>query len=97
MKLLQTDSRSCGKIFFFICLLFCGLLAWKVGEANALKSVWVAREKIAGAAPYTMLEQINVWRGALWGIPTFLIGTLFSVALSRSYFAALNDFRGERL
>lgn len=87
-------TQLCSLIFFFTCLLLCGILAWKIGEANAVTSVWVAREKIVGAEPYTTVEQIHVGRGLLFGVPVFLIGGLFSYALTALYDAALRFFRG---
>lgn len=95
MKFFKINSRLCSIVFLFTCLFFCGILAWKIGEANAIESVWVAREKIVGAEPYTTVEQVNIGRGLLYGIPTFLISSLFSVTLTELYFSALSHFRGE--
>lgn len=96
MKLLKMSSRLCGIIFLLTCLVLCGVLAWKIGAENAIESVWVPREKIIGAEPYTKIDQVNVQRGLLFGVPVFLVGSLFSLALSELFFAALTHFRGER-
>ncbi len=95
MKLFKLNTGLCSLIFFFSCLLLCGMLAWKIGEANAIETVWVAREKIVDAEPYTMVEKMNVGRGLLFGVPVFIIGGLCSIALSELYYAALSYFRGE--
>lgn len=95
MKLFKLSTKQCALIFFFSCLLLCGLLAWKIGEIAAIESIWVPREKIVGAEPYTQIEQVNIGRGLLFGIPIFMVGGLFSAALSELYYAALRYFRGE--
>ena len=81
MKLFKLNTRVCSLIFLFSCLLLCGMFAWKIGEANAIETVWVARERIVDAEPYTMIEKINISRGLLFGVPVFIIGGLFSIAL----------------
>lgn len=95
MKLFRFNSKLCSLLFFSACLILCGILAWSIGEAHATEAFWVAREKIAGAEPYTMIEQANVGRGLLFGIPAFILGGVLSAVLSELYYAALCFFRGE--
>ncbi len=95
MKLFKLNPRFCSLVFLFTCLIVCGIIAWKIGEANAVDNVWVAREKIVDADPYVMIQKQNIARGLLFGAPVFVVGGLFSIALSQLYYAALCHFRGE--
>ena len=42
-----------------------------------------------------MIQKQNIARGLLFGVPVFMVGGLFSIALSQLYYAALCHFRGE--
>ena len=95
MKLFGCGTKCCAVLFFSACLLLWGILAWRIGAAEAMEIVWVAREKIVGAEPSVAVEQVNIGRGLLFGVPVFVIGGLISVALSELYYAALRYFRGE--
>lgn len=94
-KRYKLSTKLCTAIFLLVCLVLCALLAWEIGSDAAIETVWVAREKIVGAEPYTTVEQVNVAKGLLYGIPVFVIGSLFSVTLAELYYAALRFFRGE--
>lgn len=94
-KRFHLNSKLCAFLFFLTALVLCALLAWNIGSDAAIETVWVAREKIIGAEPYTTIEQVNTAKGLLYGIPVFALGTGFSVALTELYYAALRFFRGE--
>lgn len=95
MKSFRLSTKLCTFLFFFTCLVICGYLAWEVGQSAAVETVMVAREKIVGAEPYIAVEQTNVAKGLLYGIPTFAFGMIFSTTLTVLYDAALRFFRGE--
>lgn len=94
-KRCKLSTNFCTVIFLLVCLVLCALLAWNIGSDAAIETVWVAREKIVGAEPHTTVEQVNVAKGLLYGIPVFVIGSLFSVTLAELYYAALRFFRGD--
>lgn len=91
----KLSTKLCTVIFLLVCLVLCALLAWNIGSDASIETVWVAREKIVGAEPHTTVEQVNVAKGLLYGIPVFILGTGFSVALTELYYAALRFFQGE--
>lgn len=95
MKSFRLSTKLCTVLFLFSCLVFCGILAWDVGRSAAVETVLVAREKIVGAEPYMTVEQTNVAKGLLYGIPTFALGVAFSTTLTVLYDAALRFLRGE--
>lgn len=95
MKPFKLNTKVCTFLFLLICLIFCGVVAWEVGSDAAIETVWVAREKIVGAEPHTTVQQVNVTKGLLYGVPVFVVGGLFSVTLAELYYAALRFFRGE--
>lgn len=94
-KRFRLSSKLCAFLFFLTALIVCGLLAWEIGSDAAVETIWVAREKIVGAEPHTKIEQVNLAKGLLSGVPVFVLGTGFSAALTELYYAALCFFRGE--
>lgn len=95
MRLFRWSTKNCTLIFFVAMLCICGLIAWNIGTVYAKEIVWVAREKITDAEPVLPLEQTNVIRGFLFGIPVFVAGFGASAVLAELYCAALSFFRGE--
>lgn len=95
MKLFGMPTKLCAFLLFCMGLIVSGLLAWRIGEAGALTTIWVAREKIMGAEANIPLQQVDVGRGLLFGVPAFLVGGLISAIVSELYYAALRFFRNE--
>ena len=95
MKLFGMPTKLCAVLLFCMGLIVSGLLAWRIGEAEALTTIWVAREKIMGAEANIPLQQVDVGRGLLFGVPAFLVGGLISAIVSELYYAALRFFRNE--
>lgn len=96
MKVFRCSTTMAARLLFFSGLVLWGVLAWRAGSAAAVVQVWVPREKIVGAQPYTVMEQVSLLRGLLAGASLFAAGTGLSYACCVLYAAALGRLRGER-
>ena len=88
-------TKGCAYLFCFLSLCPWGYVAWGVGEGQATGMTWVALERIIDAEATVPLQQVDVGRGLMYGIPVFLFGSGLTIVLTELFYAALRFFRGE--
>lgn len=89
----KLSSKTWAILFFLLCLILSGTVAFFIAKDNCTEIVYVARERIRDAPATIPMEQQSLSLALKIGIPIFLGGALLSAALTELYYFALEHFK----